>query len=255
MVYFFETMAPKIGDRVISKITNFTDTKIIVELLEYDNLNANLFFSELAYKSIYKMKKNYKKDMILPLEVINTSTTYDIDLTTISLEPDETRDLIDKFNKINKIVKFFEYNENKMFRKTLLKSYDDYDYIINLFYKDVFTLYNIVSSWNDEQILEKVKNSFKPNKLYLEITFELISDKYYGLNDIKNKITNLELYIKELDEKIKINYIYLGAPNYKFIIKNITNNTDHNKLKEFADMIILNNEKNIRINNYNILEE
>jgi translation initiation factor 2 alpha subunit (eIF-2alpha) len=252
MVYFYENTSPSIGDHVICKIVNFTDTKIIVELLEYNNLSANLFFNELAFKSVYKMKKNYKKDMILPLIVINNNI--DIDLSTLSLEFEQIKDLINKFNRVNKIVGFFEYNKNDMLQKTILKSYSDYDYVINLFYKDVYDLYTIVDTWGNKEFLDKIKKCFKPNKLYIELYFEIKSDKYFGLDDIINKINNLEIYIKQLDNNVKINYIYLGAPNYKFIVKNILDNTNRDKIKLFADTLISNNEI-IKINNYNILEE
>lgn len=252
MVYFYENTSPKIGDQVIGKIINFTTTKIIVELLEYNNLNANLFFTELAFKSMYKMKKNYKKGMILPLVVINVNV--DIDLSTTSLDQEETKDLINKFNRVSKIVGFFDYNENNMLSKTLLKSYTDYDNVINLFYKDVYTLYKIVDTWEDIEFLNKVKKCFKPNKLYVEIYFELTSDKYFGLNEIIYKIKNLETYIKKLDDDIKINCIYLGAPNYKFILKNIRDNTNREQIKLFVDTLVSNNEI-VKINDYNILDE
>jgi translation initiation factor 2 alpha subunit (eIF-2alpha) len=252
MVYFFENMSPKVGDRVICKIINFTNAKIVVELLEYDNKPANIFFNELAFKSIYKMKKNYKKDMILPLEVINAEA--DIDLSTFSLDSEETKDLINKFNSILRILKFFDYNENDMLRKTLLKSYEDYDNVINLFYKDVAKLYTIVNSWGDSEFLDKLKKCFKPNKLYVEIYFELSSDRYFGLRDIQYKISSFEDYVKTLDENVKINYIYLGAPNYKFILKNMKDNTDSEKIKLFIDNKLSSNEI-IKIINYNILDE
>jgi len=236
----FNNNIPTINEVVVTRISKLTETCLVLELLEYDNIIGKLFYVELPYKSLYKIKKNFVINNILLAQVISI-TDREISLCKSS---DDTN-YLDLYHNIKKIVSFFDYYDKKMntnykslYIYNKMKSPSDYLNMYNLFYKDIILLYEDINKLGDEELLESIKKRFKLPKFYIELKYKITSDKYDGLSDIKNKIREISNMIISYDNNCMIDVKFIGSPYYSIIVKNLTNETEYNSIEMILKNII-----------------
>tara|TARA_B110000208_G_scaffold25022_1_gene32166 strand:+ start:724 stop:1677 length:954 start_codon:yes stop_codon:yes gene_type:complete len=155
-------------------------TQDIIKLISDIKNNLNIFVSDgyfLKLGSFYRDDKKYINDVDISL-VLNTDK------------------LINKYNLILNIIKYFENNTNFIFKKY-------YCYYINSYFKSDY----------------KIKDYIELNKNQIISNYEL-----HKIKDILESNINTDIIKKKLSEILEINWNFKEIKENKKIINNITYN-------------------------------
>jgi len=218
--YYYKNQLPVINEFVMAKIASISDIGVMCILLEYNNLEALLSFSEISRKnvhSVYNLVKVGQKHIFQVINVYNNN----VDLSKKFLNEDEIAIGNEKYKKgkgvyniCKYIAKLKDVPLHEVYDILVSPLCDDYDYPYDAF-KLLVSGTNIYDGYNINQeyiqalmLILKQQMSVHPVKIVAFVDVICIAG---GINVIKNVLLMAqESGSKDFDIKINLH----ASPTY-----------------------------------------
>ncbi len=247
--YYYNNHIPVINEFVMAKIQSISDIGVMCVLLEYNNLEALLSFSEISRKNVHSVYNLVKVGQKYTFQVINVDNG-NVDLSKKFLDENEVAIGKEKykkgkgvFNICKYIAKLKQVSIQEIYDMLVLPLCDEYEYPYDAF-KLLVSGTNIYEDYdvNQEYVLSlmvilKQQMAVQPVKIVALIDVKCIGG---GITAIKNILLNAqELAPKEFDIKINlhtsptysIHTITFDAKNGIIEINNVVNHIKEEIIK------------------------
>lgn len=99
----YEAELPAVNDIVAACVVDIGDIYATCKLLEYNNAEAMLPFSELSRKRIRAVSQHIKRGQILPLCVLRVLSTGAVDVSKKCVMPEEAKRCMEHFHKCKRL--------------------------------------------------------------------------------------------------------------------------------------------------------
>ncbi len=224
--YYYNNHVPVINEFVMAKIQTISDIGVMCVLLEYNNLEALLSFSEISRKNVHSVYNLVKVGQKHIFQVINVNNN-NVDLSKKFLDENEIATGKEKYKKgkgVYNICKYIsklkEVSIQEIYDMLVLPLCDDYEYPYDAF-KLLVSGTNIYEDYDINQeylkslmIILKQQMAVQPVKIVAVVDVKCISG---GITAIKNTLINAQEFAsKEFDIKINLH----SSPT--FLIHTIT---------------------------------
>lgn len=232
---FYEKELPDEGDLVVVSMKEVNEHSVIVQLLEFDKIEAMITQAEYSRtrktkygKGFLKVKTTKKKDVCQVIRGDKEKRNFDLSKKKIAHESKKEAEM--KFEKGKKVQNLF-YSLCGQFQKDMIYFYElivfplqkDGNHAFDIFHKAIFEFETIMDPLN---IPEKIKQAFKielkkkftPKPIKVNAIFELKSYSKEGIEDIKNA---LRLGKSKSSENIKLEINLVSPPKYIIQTKTI----------------------------------
>lgn len=190
MVQIFKNKKPEINDIILVKITAINELNVVANLIDYNDINGYISYSELSKKRRVNIGKivNVGKEVVVQVTGFNNEKNY-AELSIRSLIDSD----IEEFTRYRK--KYFQlYN---LWRYVFMKLNPDVEMNIDNIKSEEINIFMEKSLWLLEKIYEESKeDTFNPEDLYKElidpkINYEIIKNiNEYDIVNIKNILDN-----------------------------------------------------------------
>lgn len=234
MVQIFKDDKPEINDIVLAKITAINELNVVANLIDYNDLNGYISYSELSKKRRFNVGKivNVGKEVVVQVTGFNNEKNY-AELSIRALVDSE----IEEFTKYRK--KYFQlYN---LWRYVFMKLNPDVEMNIdninseeinNFMKKSLWFLQNTYEETNGDTFnSEKLYKDLIDSKLNHEIIKNIID---YDIDNIKNILDNYAqikiIPVKQTKNQEFTTYSYEldGLANIKYSL-------DYKSFDKYAD--------------------
>ncbi len=233
MTYFYKNKFPKVGEIVMTKVTEIHPTFAYVSLIEYDNINGIIVASEVSTKLYKAMSRFLTIGKLQAAEVLNVDETKGyVDLSKKSVKPDEMEMCEVRFKIgsqiygiVNRLSAILDRELRDLYDNWLWKIDCEIDVIYKLFKQlgrdnpDTSVLKDRTPPEIFEQLAKicqfKFKEEPKTLRAYVEVT------SLNGIEEIKDIFRILREKISANDLQIK----YVSAPLY--LIQMTSNDASH----------------------------
>lgn len=271
-MYFYSKKVPNVGDLVSAKIIGTENLGIKIKLIEYDNNEGYILYSNLlkrkkhAINQVYKQNKDIIVEFVGVFENILSFTDKNMDETQNKEFESKLKKYMKVFNLVNSFIKINKdinvesfinkvlyqvpnesYNKNEEDAEEEESEYiDPYDLI--MYYER-----SVKENENKFDLEEPIKTKFydflkkhiTESKFKGNLKYETVSVNSCGLNDVKNYYTDIINYAKDNNIEIEVKMestplyiLYFKEDKYELETKN-----KMNKIMEYIS------NKKININN------
>lgn len=269
-MYFYSKKVPNIGDLVLAKIIGTEDLGIKIKLIEYDNSDGYILYSNLLKRKKHAINQEYKQNKDIIVEFVGVFENI-LSFTDKNLDETQNKEfeyklkkymrifnLVNSFIKTNKDIEIDNFI-NKVLYQVSNESYqknDDNDeesefveaYDLVMYYERC-----VKENENKFDLEEPIKTKFfdylkkhiTESKYKGNLKYETVSVNSCGLNDVKNYYTDIINYAKDNNIEIEVKMestplyvLYFKEDKYESEIKN-----KMNKIMEYIS------NKKININN------
>lgn len=222
MTYYYQNKYPKVGDIVMTKVTEIHPTFAYVSLVEYDNINGIIVASEVSTKLYKAMSRFLTIGKLQAAEVLNVDEVKGyVDLSKKSVKAEE-RDLCERKFKLGSQIYGIVNRLSALFDKPVRDLYDEWLWKIDSNIEVVYKLFkqlgnqdpleSILFEKTPPEIFEqlckicqfKFKREPKTLRSYVEVT------SLNGIDEIKDIFRQLREKISNPNLQIK----YISAPEY-----------------------------------------
>lgn len=245
---------PNVNDFVIAKIVRINEYAAYAELIEYNNIEGMLMFSDITRKKMKTVAKFIRigKNEILKVLRVDREKGY-IDLSKIDINEDD----IEKF--------MFEYKKRKLVKKIFSNIQNSQEIIekLNSTYSDKFdNIYDIIQYISeyqevlsevlkefDKDVVKKIQKNIKiifESKIIKEtVLLQITCFSYHGIDGIKEsiKFALSEHSKRNPNSTKKISITLKNSPEYYLtyegISKDIINSEISNVVKDIQKCIKL----------------
>lgn len=225
---YYENVYPEIDEVVYVKIKSFSDNGIYCELIEYNNKEGFLPFTELDKRIYYDKKKYFNFIKVYPMLVLDINFEKEhIDLSHSKIKSDDR----------DRYIKYFDYI-SKIYRLS-----EEFSKITNLSLNDVLplTMWKFVKKDEIEDSQKKFKLLLEKPQKFIDHTKEIYPEQSIEFVDnLTSRITsttmtiyqnfNLKFYCENAIDEIKkvldfstfdknIKVEYVNAPTYRLVIE------------------------------------
>lgn len=236
---FYNQKYPDVDDIVTCLIKKIEKDVIYVELLEYDNIQGMIQYSNASTRKKKKIICTVKENKIHPLLVLTVDKEKGyIDLSNKYLSDEEKDISMEKYNFQNKAIKIFNRfllnyeNKEELAEKTIwkLEKYKLYQYLENEYLnKGNLDIFDIDGDVKDH-FMSCIKNFFGNLNICSTLNVTLINTNFGGVNTLIN-------LFKMIDEEYKLKFKILVSPNYKLEINSDDKIENERKLNSIINLI------------------
>ncbi|MCX8158237.1 MAG: S1 RNA-binding domain-containing protein [Candidatus Diapherotrites archaeon] len=235
---------PEVGDIVVCKIVKIMDYGVIVELLEYDNIQAFVHISQVASSWIKNIRNFVKEGQIKVGQVIKVDkekNQIDVSFTKISeAKEKEKLDEFRLFKRQQKLVELIAKEKNSDFdsawenvAEPLLKKYDNLiEAFESILINGEIEAKLVPEEWREAMIKVIRKNIEIPER-EVSLILKLTSYEPNGLEIIKNAL----LEARKGKENI-CNISYLGSGKYLVKVKALDYKTAEKEINIIAERAV-----------------
>lgn len=240
---FYNIKYPNIDDIVTCLVKKIEKDVIYVELLEFDNIQGIIQYSNASTRRKKKIVCTVKENRIYPLLVLSVDRENGyIDLSNKYLSDEDKDNFMEKYNKEAKAVRIFnnfvknlnnddknkeELAENSIWR---IERYKCYEYLENEYLnKGNLNLFNF-DEVNKNAFKDALNNYFGNYNVCSKFNFEIINTNFGGMSTIYN-------LFKMIEEKYEIKGKVLAVPNYLIEINSESKTKNEIKLNEILKYI------------------
>lgn len=225
---YYENIYPEIDEVVYVKIKSFSENGIYCELMEYNNKEGFLPYTELNKNIYYERKKYFNFIKVYPMLVLDINFDKGhIDLSHSKIKSDDR----------DKYIKYFDY-VSKIYRLS-----EEFSKITNLSLNDVLplTMWKFVKKDEIEDSQKKFKLLLEKPQKFIDHTREIYPEQSIEfVNNLTSRITstpmtlyqnfNLQIYCENAIDEIKkildfsdfdtnIKVEYVNAPIYRLVVE------------------------------------
>ncbi|RME54704.1 translation initiation factor IF-2 subunit alpha [Candidatus Woesearchaeota archaeon] len=248
-MYFKKKGLPDEGDLVLCTVKKISYHSIFVDLDEYEKQDAMIHISEVApgrIRNIRDYVTEGRKLICKVLRVKHERKQVDLSLRRVSVgarksKNEDIKQQLKAEKMLESLVVKLKLNKDKVFKEIGLPILEHYDNLFQAFQdvvlegEDVLKECNVPSKYI-KPLVEIIKERIKPPEVLVEGVFELTSRSSKGINDIKEALKECDKVASQ--EGVKASLIYLGAPNYKVIVKASDYKVAENALKKIVEAVL-----------------
>jgi len=198
-----ENLFPECGTTTISSIKDSNEMGIYVSLLEFDNIEGLLLFSEVSrrkIRSITKLIKIGKKEIVSIIRVDNDKSYIDVSkrqITEIEINVMKKKRIFGKIGNLisNNIGRFLclNFEENRL--RWVWQLCRKFNHILKAYKQvlkiDKFFITSIDFSEKEIKVLfDHLKKKLPISQIKIEVEFEMICFSPNGIHVLKNAIIN-----------------------------------------------------------------
>lgn len=269
-MYFYSKKVPNIGDLVLAKIIGTEDLGIKIKLIEYDNSDGYILYSNLLKRKKHAINQEYKQNKDIIVEFVGVFENV-LSFTDKNMDETQNKEFESKLKKymriINLVNSFIKTNKeidvenflNKVLyqvpNESYMKNDDDDDesefidpYDLVMYYerciKENENKFDLEES-SKTKFFDFLKKHITESKYKGNLKYETVSVNSCGLNDVKNYYTDIINYAK--DNNIEIEVKLESTPLYVLYFKEDKYESEiKNKMNKIIEYI---SNKKININN------
>ena len=240
---FYNIKYPNIDDIVTCIVKKIEKDVIYVELLEFDNIQGIIQYSNASTRRKKKIVCTVKENRIYPLLVLSVDKEKGyIDLSNKYLSDEDKDNFMEKYNKEAKVIRIFnnfiknlndenknkeELAENSIWK---IERYKCYEYLENEYLnKGNLSLFNF-DEFNKNAFKDALNSYFGSYNVCSKFNFEIINTNFGGMSTIYN-------LFKIIEEKYEIKGKILAVPNYLIEINSESKTNNEVKLNEILKFI------------------
>lgn len=235
---YYTKDSPSKNEIVYTKFNRLLENEqaVIVNLIEYDNIEGMLLFSEISKNK--RKKINIKKmfgNNTVPLMVITCGNH--IDLSYVKILKDEIEKYDNMFPHISKLLSFrnnlVSYAKNLNYDLCLdnflddIKNNDPEKYYSDTLKNPTKIFVNVLDEDIKNNCINLIKSKTTSTNVVISKEFKLIVLEENGINKIK-EILNINI------QNLRLEYL---SPLYKVIVTAETMNDANNIMKEFTKCV------------------
>ena len=248
-MFYYKKTNPIINDLVLAKIMAIDNLGVKIKLVEYDDKDGYMLYSNLSKRKIQQIKQTYKPNKDITVEFIEvfegimSFSDKNLDAKKVEEFENNTKkyhkilNLITNFLKLNPTIKSDEFMNNVLYNHL---SNDD-DESDNPF--EIIKTYSKIVKENvmdfelepdiKDKYLEFIKKILTDSKFKGILKYESFSPNSSGLFEIKDFYSDIDRFAKENDINIDIRLD--SSPNFLIIFDDDKYN---DKLKEKINKVI-----------------
>lgn len=221
---------PDEGELVLCTIKKILYHSIFVDLDEYENVEAMIHISEVAPGRIRNIRDYVRVGKKLVCKVLKLYRgKKQLDLSLRRVPVNQKLKKIEEYKQEQKAEKILSFIAEKLgvdmktiYQEVGYKIINQYDALFP-FFQDVViegeTLFKElgIKEKYSKPLTQLIKERIKSPEVLLEGIFELTCYESQGVEIIKKVFSDLKKFADKKSIDVKI--IYVGAPNYRFIVK------------------------------------
>ncbi len=244
---------PEESELVLCTVKKVSYHSVFVTLDEYERLEGMIHISEVSpgrIRNIRDFVKEGKKIICKVLKVDKQKKHIDLSLRRVSIALRKKKNA--EYKQEQKAEKVLEIFAKKQ-KTTLEQIYNQFGYKLLEEFENLNTAFqSVVSKETDlkeivpekirKPLLDLIKEKIKAPEVTIEGTLKIKSAEPNGVEIIKEGIAKIQELAKT--KNYKINITYLGAPNYKVILKSSDYKKAEAVLKEAIECVTKFMEKN-----------
>lgn len=245
---------PDEGELVLCIVKKILYHSIFVDLVEYEDTTAMIHISEIAPGRIRNIRDYVRVGKTLVCKVLKLyKGKKQLDLSLRRVPVNQKLKKIEEYKQEQKAEKILEFVAEKL-KVNIAKMYEEVGYKIIDQYGALFPFFQDVVVEGDslfkklninekyyKPLVKVIQERIKAPEVIVEGIFELYCYDSDGIKNIKKIIKDMEKLAQKKEIDIKI--IYVGAPNYRLMIKATDYKTAEKEMILIKDYVIKEFEK------------